>query len=113
MKVACLPNNVEAISIKMPRLKCGFGVLEYNFNEVVKCGSYDRGTKPCWASSGFVLDCVEVKYTRDVKPVSQLQGGLWINIGDIVYGIAKLATNLSSRIGQNKCPDNFNGTIME
>jgi hypothetical protein len=82
-----LPNNVENESIKMPRLGRGFIVLEDDFNKVMKGGSNDRGAEDCRARSWSVLDCVEAKDTGDVKPVCELQWGVWIDVGDSVNSI--------------------------
>ena len=82
-----LPDNVETVSIQMPRLDSGFIVLEDDFNKVMKGGSNDRCAKDCGTKSWHFLDCVQVKDTRDVEPVSQLQWGGWINVGDTINSI--------------------------
>lgn len=90
-----LPNNIETGSIEMPRLHSCFVVLEDDFNEVMKCESNDRGARLGRSTlSGLVLDGVEIKDTRDVKPVSKLQWRRWIHIGDPINSISKLAVYL-------------------
>lgn len=74
----------------MPRLDRVFIVLEDDFSEVMEGSSNDRGAKDCRARSWGVLYCGEVKDTGDVKPVCELQRGVWILVGDIVNSIPQL-----------------------
>lgn len=108
-----LRNNIETISIQMPRLNSGLVVLENNFHKVMKSGSYNWGAKVCWACSEIFLDRVQAKDPRNVVPISQFQWGAWINVRHSINCVSKLSTNLRSWVSQNNCPCYLNGSIME
>lgn len=97
----------------MIRLNGFLVVLEDNFSEVMKREVKDRSAKNNWTRWRIVLDFVQLKHSRNVVKISNLQWSVWVYVRDLIYSITPLSIDFASRICQHKCPRHWYCPVME